>query len=183
MPILAIALRFIDTIDDAEVLHKIKTARSAWVAQAQNFFIVAWPSENRTGNDPPKMACIHEETITADGRKIESIKTGPGFNQSIRIVLIKGWLLGGMGLKLIDTLETPEGTFAKFSFTLVPVAVAIGCVPLLITLYPRYRALLRRRKSQCVECGYCLFGNTSGICPECGKTTKVNATNQRAIAT
>ena len=30
----------------------------------------------------------------------------------------------------------------------------------------------RRRRSQCCRhCGYSLVGNTSGVCPECGKPT------------
>lgn len=33
------------------------------------------------------------------------------------------------------------------------------------------RRALRRRRGQCVACGYDLTGNTTGICPECGKPT------------
>jgi len=45
----------------------------------------------------------------------------------------------------------------------------------LLMIYPTSRAwrgpirrLRRRRRNQCMECGYILSGNTSGICPECG---------------
>jgi hypothetical protein len=30
------------------------------------------------------------------------------------------------------------------------------------------RGLLRRNRGFCPRCGYCLRGNVSGICPECG---------------
>ncbi len=43
------------------------------------------------------------------------------------------------------------------------------------SLYPAYRFMQgplrqyrRRHRNQCIECGYSLKGNTSGICPECG---------------
>ncbi len=31
-----------------------------------------------------------------------------------------------------------------------------------------------RRRGHCIECGYCLTGNESGICPECGAKTGTN---------
>ena len=34
----------------------------------------------------------------------------------------------------------------------------------------------RRNTSNCRTCGYCLYGNQSGICPECG--TKIPTTQQ-----
>jgi hypothetical protein len=33
----------------------------------------------------------------------------------------------------------------------------------------RYR---RRRRGECVDCGYSLTGNVSGVCPECGTKTE-----------
>ncbi len=39
----------------------------------------------------------------------------------------------------------------------------------------RVGAALRRRRGQCLACGYSLAGNTSGVCPECGGTVKVRA--------
>ena len=34
-----------------------------------------------------------------------------------------------------------------------------------------YRRERRRTEGYCAECGYCLAGNESGICPECGEPT------------
>jgi hypothetical protein len=34
-----------------------------------------------------------------------------------------------------------------------------------------WRALKRRWRDECPGCGYNLQGNTSGICPECGRKT------------
>jgi hypothetical protein len=30
-----------------------------------------------------------------------------------------------------------------------------------------------RRRGHCIECGYCLTGNSSGVCPECGTAVKL----------
>jgi hypothetical protein len=47
-----------------------------------------------------------------------------------------------------------------------------ACVFMLSASYFRpFRRWRRRRKNQCVHCGYDLNGNVSGVCPECG--TKV----------
>jgi hypothetical protein len=59
-------------------------------------------------------------------------------------------------------------------------AFAAGCPPwflvLLFGLYPALAFTLRsvrlrrrRRRNQCIHCGYNLTGNVSGICPECGR--------------
>lgn len=37
-----------------------------------------------------------------------------------------------------------------------------------LTVYLFVRAHKRRRRARCVTCGYLLYGNTSGRCPECG---------------
>jgi hypothetical protein len=38
-------------------------------------------------------------------------------------------------------------------------------------LWHRDRARRDPARDQCAECGYCLIGNVSGVCPECGKKT------------
>jgi hypothetical protein len=61
-----------------------------------------------------------------------------------------------------------------------PAVFTAGCPPwflvLLFGFYPasafivRFMRLRRRRKrNQCIHCGYNLTGNVSGICPECGR--------------
>jgi hypothetical protein len=58
------------------------------------------------------------------------------------------------------------------------VRVHLALVLALLLIYPalvflrgpwlRHR---RRRRGRCVQCGYSLRGNFTGICPECGETT------------
>jgi hypothetical protein len=35
----------------------------------------------------------------------------------------------------------------------------------------------QRRKGQCLECGYPLIGNTTGVCPECGTAIPSDSAN------
>jgi predicted amidophosphoribosyltransferase len=40
-----------------------------------------------------------------------------------------------------------------------------------VLLHGPIRRHFRRRRGLCEKCGYDLTGNTSGICPECGRET------------
>jgi len=43
-------------------------------------------------------------------------------------------------------------------------------------------ASMRRRSGLCVHCGYNLTGNTSGVCPECGRSTTAIRTDKNSRA-
>ena len=45
-----------------------------------------------------------------------------------------------------------------------------------------YRHLLVTPKSECEACGYNLFGNTSGLCPECGTPVHGSAEARRLLS-
>lgn len=169
VPVTYVAMQVLASIDDAGIVYQLRTVREPWIAQTDYAILVALPPKDRASDDPDGQGCIYEKTVTVDGRTNESIKTGPGLNQTIRMVFIRDWLLGSPGLNMIERLDTPDGTFVRMSSALIPLAFPFGCIPLVLILYPKYRALLRRRNSQCADCGYCLMANTSGICPECGK--------------
>jgi hypothetical protein len=44
----------------------------------------------------------------------------------------------------------------------------LGLILNVIYRFRRKRELQRRLNGLCQQCGYCLNGNVSGICPECG---------------
>ena len=48
------------------------------------------------------------------------------------------------------------------------VSLVCGAYPLLTLVHGPVRRWRRRRNGQCVRCGYNLFGNETGMCPECG---------------
>lgn len=57
-----------------------------------------------------------------------------------------------------------------FYFALAVVASpVISIIPLLLAFWWINRREERRANGQCVECGYSLTGNRSGVCPECGR--------------
>jgi len=43
--------------------------------------------------------------------------------------------------------------------------------PMLAFIRGPFRRFRRRRRGLCVQCGYNLTGNTTGVCPECGTQT------------
>ncbi len=47
-------------------------------------------------------------------------------------------------------------------------AALLASVPPLRQALAARRSARRRRAGLCVTCGYCLRGNVSGVCPECG---------------
>jgi len=64
-----------------------------------------------------------------------------------------------------------QGAFVELSYVRMPF-----WIPVFVLLFHPVRTIVtgpwlqrrRRRRNQCVNCGYLLTGNTSGICPECG---------------
>jgi hypothetical protein len=76
----------------------------------------------------------------------------------------------------------PNGFFVKRRSPLgfPSLVFTAGCPPwflvLLLGFYPAFaftvrsvRLRRRRKRNQCIHCGYDLTGNVSGICPECGR--------------
>jgi len=61
--------------------------------------------------------------------------------------------------------------FIFFSLIAMPVFGLVKSLMALeryITGHPQMRRLERMRNGLCVDCGYDLRGNVSGVCPECG---------------
>jgi len=54
-----------------------------------------------------------------------------------------------------------------FHIGAVALLIAIACI--LPDFLRALREANRRWDNQCVDCGYSLTGNTSGVCPECGR--------------
>jgi hypothetical protein len=54
------------------------------------------------------------------------------------------------------------------SFPLWSALLLFSACPFFALIRGPYRRYRRRKKGLCLECGYNLTGNTSGVCPECG---------------
>lgn len=60
--------------------------------------------------------------------------------------------------------------FAVTRWGIVPV-ILLAALPSMWLLRADVRRWHRVRTRHCVSCGYCLTGNQSGVCPECGAAT------------
>lgn len=61
-----------------------------------------------------------------------------------------------------------QGSHIFLETSFAAAALSVLTLPLLLGFVATRRRCLRRRRGICVECGYDLTGNVSGICPECG---------------
>lgn len=68
------------------------------------------------------------------------------------------------------------GIETEMWFYSAPLIAILAPCPLLLFLVPRVRRWHRRRKGRCLECGYSITGNTSGVCPECGSAIAATPT-------
>ena len=58
------------------------------------------------------------------------------------------------------------------SLPTLAVFILLATYPTIAFIRGPLRRRQRRRKGQCLQCGYSLEGNVSGVCPECGRSTK-----------
>lgn len=67
----------------------------------------------------------------------------------------------------------PDGTLyrsyvVEVVFPLWAPFIVLSIYPIIAFIRGPFRRYRRRKKGLCIQCGYNLTGNTSGICPECG---------------
>lgn len=70
----------------------------------------------------------------------------------------------------LDSFDRSVHLHAGCAFPGWALAVLLGIYPLFLLATGRLRWPRRKRPGLCVYCSYDLTGNTSGTCPECGKT-------------
>lgn len=72
-----------------------------------------------------------------------------------------------------DDVYSGPGGIRYYSLMMSPtvaflLAAIFGSYPAVVFFVPCLRRRVRRRRGLCMECGYNLAGNITGICPECG---------------
>lgn len=67
------------------------------------------------------------------------------------------------GYRVTQLILSPAAAFM--------LAIVLGFFPAWVVLTPRLRRRSRRRRGECIDCGYNLVGNVTGTCPECGSIT------------
>ena len=80
------------------------------------------------------------------------------------------WRVGSLFVIPVDHRPFYKGTFVGLPLWCIAAALAMPVG--LAALGARLRRYLRRRRGQCVDCGYDLYSNTTGVCPECGCATR-----------
>ena len=80
------------------------------------------------------------------------------------------WHVGSLFFVAFDGPPFFEGHFVALPIWCIVAALAMPVG--LAALGARLRRYLRRRRGQCIDCGYDLYSNTTGVCPECGCATR-----------
>lgn len=86
------------------------------------------------------------------------------------------WRVPGVCRGNVVCLNLKSMTGAGSVIMITSVHVRLWAPALLLLLYPTFtiirssaRRNRRRRKGLCINCGYNLTGNLTGVCPECGR--------------
>ncbi len=120
--------------------------------------------------------------------RLISLRSISGPAATVRIGGVK--ITGGRGMYADFRSFNPSPPVAMQNVRFTRIDVTMWLVIPLAAIYPiiafirapyRRRAL-RRRKGLCVNCGYDLTGNVSGICPECGEKLIVTSTPEEQAA-
>lgn len=114
-----------------------------------------WTSSGRAGMDNQPEVAIQTEKRARDLGAMESI--------------------GGVDLMVPPPSHVPS-SWSRSSLMLLPSLAVLGAAVVVMPwIIGRMRRRDRAKNFQCPACGYNLFGNTSGVCPECGTPTQSKA--------
>lgn len=96
------------------------------------------------------------------------------FRVGFRQRLVAG-LLQASGLAVIGFQDFPGVRPICVSSALAIIIVAYAAVfGILTSAIAKLPVWFRKRRGECLSCGYCLVGNVSGRCPECGTDVVVD---------
>jgi len=126
--------------------------------------VIAWDTNGRA-------FLRHTRCLGADAQEAGARYAGPGYSYQWAIVPLKI-----VSVKTVP-LNEPSGKYFEartliVSWVVLIVLAAVSAVyPLLAFYRGPWRRRRRRKRGQCLACGYNLTGNKSGTCPECGEDT------------
>ena len=92
----------------------------------------------------------------------------------------------GRGYDLLSTWRKPSAANSRLTVVAIPLwaPAALLLISLALAIARRtHRQRRRLRTGLCIQCGYNLTGNESGICPECGRPTRPPAATGRTHST
>lgn len=118
--------------------------------------------------DPNEQAATSSATIRIDTKGLRLDLIVPKEDGEQGIVFDESFLFGSVNIKFnrIGVWRAHAWHFYLGAPVVIPVIVLLAVGLLLST--KRFRGELRLLRGRCYECGYLLYGTTSGKCPECG---------------
>lgn len=121
-------------------------------------------------HETPPVKVIFVENARFQFNVINSGWVGKDFSFELAGLAIRSERIYDIRMEDFPTWQTPNNvtwlhlTCPAWIWFLAVIVLAV--YPTLVG-YRRYRQHRRRRGGLCLQCGYNLTGNTSGICPEC----------------
>jgi hypothetical protein len=97
-----------------------------------------------------------------------------GHRDAILLSLLMMWV------PLVSLIDNSDEALDRLAFALIILAILGGGACLIwgsgraiayLMNYPERKRIALMERGQCAHCGYNLFGNVSGVCPECGRPT------------
>ena len=155
------------------------------IARCPWFSVVAWDRFVIIGNSP-------NPNLATELRRRSSEALARASTDLIRVNATREHMQAGLfwsrvrkdlkssarwgGAITVDTAKL-GGIVRSVGFVRLELFAAITAISACILIRWMFRIArreLRRRARRCMGCGYDLTGNTSGVCPECGKPTALS---------
>ncbi len=135
-----------------------------FVASSRHIAVATHPSENETAESPRPILVARQYTGNSC-----TLCVRPEEIQRLIVKLVRQRRLTTPAAILNPGFFCDQnGRLANISTAWVGTGALTLCLPFVMGLKRRAELHRRRREKRCVNCGYELQGNESGICPECG---------------
>jgi hypothetical protein len=116
--------------------------------------------------------------LSGNGLEFSDGKLAVHYRHTIDPGRVREWFSWSCGLGFEYRRQCIDRRGSQRHLVVTEMAVPAAMVVIVLVAYPAWaflrgprRRWRRRRSSLCVECGYNLTGNVSGVCPEC--STKI----------
>lgn len=183
VPVAWLSLVACASVDSAGIDKRLQTARSTWIGWTGNSLLVVKPPDTAPSDMTAQRGSC-DRVVSKDGRTHGYALNLSYFSSASRLVYAKQWMTSDQpGFRIVGLHTIPEGRFVRVRVWGLVLIVTILACPLAFCAGLKWDRLRRVRNGRCVVCGYSLFGNQSGICPECGMQIVPTVSNDSSGAT
>ena len=176
IPVAWVSLLACATVDSEGIEERLETARTFWAGWTGQSLVFAWPPDGKASFDPNdhQKRCRNWRPIPTSGENRKSQCCYCDIAILIGRLSYKVLIIAGPGLKGVSLAAGPSGQFLMIGMWPLCLGSVLFAMPLFLMCCGTVRLRFRIRNCLCATCGYCLFGNDSGICPECGSRIITN---------